>query len=788
LRRLALVALLSALAACHHDGDAVLVIVVTASGSPPSVTTLEVTLSGPGSPPSTKSYSRDDGAAIAFPTTLSARLPVYATGTLSVDVDAEDGTGGSVASGHQGPIMIRAGERKMIYVQLGCGDAPCVVDGGIGNNDGGSPTDPRCGNGRVDPGETCDTAIAAGYPGACPPSCDDHIACTHDIASGSDCTLSCAHEEITTAHLGDGCCPAGATAEDDQDCSSKCDNGAVDPGETCDTRIAPGSPGACPTDADCQDPGPCFHAQLVSAGTCAAVCMVNAVVAQIAGDGCCPAGAINAGDSDCPITCGDGVVDPGEMCDVGIAPPARGACPVSCVDLDPCTTDDLSGSGCNATCMHRPINKPLSGDGCCPKDPSGKPLFTQLTDSDCSPACGNGVVERGETCDPPSACPTSCPATVSDLSKCLRAQLVGDAASCTARCEAVDVTECSMQVADQCCPATCTTLNDADCATVALLCGNRSVDGQNGEHCDIGTLPGTPTFCPTTCIFKKACIEDRLLSAGSCAAECIYLPITSYRAGDGCCPPGTGANFVLDPDCPTLCGNSVVESPAENCDFGIKGSCADGDGGECPPSIGCTQYVVRGNLATCSTTCVATTITACTGGDGCCPAGCSPTNDSDCTVVCGDGVVEPGETCDHGITAGMPGACPQTCDDGNACTRDLASGSSQACTRACAHQPITGCIGGDGCCPAGCSSATDSDCAATCGDRTIGAGETCDPPTTCPTTCPDDGDACTVERLTGSAASCDASCLHVPITGCSGTTRDACCPTGCTPANDSDCS
>ena len=33
-------------------------------------------------------------------------------------------------------------------------------------------------------------------------------------------------------------------------------------------------------------------------------------------------------------------------------------------------------------------------------------------------------------------------------------------------------------------------------------------------------------------------------------------------------------------------------------------------------------------------------------GDGCCAPGCNATNDSDCTPICGNGVVEAGETCD----------------------------------------------------------------------------------------------------------------------------------------------
>jgi hypothetical protein len=787
-------ALLAALSACHHQSDATLLIVVTAAGSPPPVVKLDVTLSGDAVTPSMKSYSRDDNAPIVFPTTLAAVVPSSKAGTLNVEVRAEDAAGAVVASGNDDAIMLRAGEKKTITVQLDCGGDACIVDGGPGS-DGGPTDNPRCGNGRVDPGETCDTAIRAGDPGACPPSCDDHVACTRDGRTGSDCTVTCTHTEITEAAIGDGCCPTGVGHGDDPDCSSSCGNGAVETGEICDQGIAHGAPGSCPNDADCTAAGPCFHAQLVSAGTCSAVCALTPIVAQVSGDGCCPAGASHAGDDDCPSACGDGVLDreAGETCDPGIAPPQTGACPVSCDDAKPCTTDYLTGSGCHTLCVHVNITKPLSGDGCCPKDPMTQtPLATQITDSDCGPVCGNGVVERGETCDPPSSCPTDakdCPPTPSP---CLRGELVGDPANCTAHCEVKKVTACNPNPdpdpthAEHCCPDNCTPENDYYCGLVASACGNGLRETTNGELCDTAIGPQQARHCPASCGDGNMCTTDLLLGKGSCAAACYYLPITSFLPGDGCCPIVSGVNFTVDPDCPMVCGNGVVESPRESCDYAIPGSCPDTPGG-CPPAMGCTRYVVQGSRTTCDATCVATPVTACVDDDGCCPAGCSPATDSDCRVVCGDGVVAAGETCDRGITAGMPGACPVTCNDGDACTVDLASGSTQTCTRVCAHQPITGCMSGDGCCPPGCAAAADDDCSPRCGDGKVGAGETCDPPSSCPRTCPDDGDRCTADQMTGDASTCDAACRHVPITACSGAAADACCPTGCTPANDADC-
>lgn len=73
-------------------------------------------------------------------------------------------------------------------------------------------------------------------------------------------------------------------------------------------------------------------------------------------------------------------------------------------------------------------------------------------------------------------------------------------------------------------------------------------------------------------------------------------------------------------------------------------------------------------------------------------------------TACGDGELDPGETCDP------PASCATTCDDGDACTSDLTSGTSAQCNFACSQTPVTACAA-DGCCPAGCSFQNDSDCA-----------------------------------------------------------------------------
>ena len=74
--------------------------------------------------------------------------------------------------------------------------------------------------------------------------------------------------------------------------------------------------------------------------------------------------------------------------------------------------------------------------------------------------------------------------------------------------------------------------------------------------------------------------------------------------------------------------------------------------------------------------------------------------------VCGDGVFGPTELCEVAITSG-PGACPIDCADTDACTSDRVEGT--ACQSSCAHEAITLCTSGDGCCPAGCDR-RDFDC------------------------------------------------------------------------------
>jgi hypothetical protein len=770
---------LVSLAACRSSSEGVLVITVTMAGAPPPVAALDVTLTV-GAASDENQYEAPGGAPISFPTTFTARLPAGLAGELKIDIKATDLDARVVARGKQGPLTLGAGARQTIVVHLDCGGAECALpasDGGASPDAPGADAalDPACGNGVIDLGETCDVAIAEGAPGACPRAdCDDGVACTTNVHAGAGCQATCVNDELTARVAGDECCPRGATSADDPDCPATCGNGALDAAETCDTALGAGAPGACPTAASCDDHEPCTVDRLIAEGTCGARCVhTGRAPSGDVMDACCPAGAWHEADVDCPASCGDGHLQEGERCDPGIREGTFGACPRTCDDGDPCTLDVRAGSGCTARCMHVAITASVSGDGCCP------PRATRRTDRDCAPACGNKVVEPGESCDKAGdgndACPRACPPSPS---ACLVGALLGAADDCTLRCGLTKITACAAKT-DGCCADGCTAATDPDCS---LTCGDGVVDPGAGETCDTAIAAGAPGACPTTCADGVACTRDVLVSAGTCQAACLFLPVTDARPGDGCCPPG--ADATTDPDCVPVCGNGVAEPPGETCDYAAgAGACPT----TCPSGDACTPIRIEGIVGGCTSACVAHPVTSCRAGDGCCPAGCTIATDADCRARCGDGVLSAGESCDRAITAGLAGACPPSCDDRDACTLDVTTGTTAGCSRACHHAALTACVSGDGCCPPGCTEAADRDCRATCGDGRVGAGETCDPPSTCPVTCPDDGDPCTRERLVGDGPSCTARCESVPVTACSNAAPDLCCPTGCTAATDSDC-
>jgi hypothetical protein len=183
----------------------------------------------------------------------------------------------------------------------------------------------------------------------------------------------------------------------------------------------------------------------------------------------------DAGDDEIvsALTCGNGVVDPFERCDIAIALGRVGACPEGCSGRELCTQHVLVGRQCTARCVDVQITQPIPDDGCCPSEVSSS------QDNDCASTCGNRVVERGEQCDPPETCARKEACVSHDV--CEVANYRGDPKQCTAACEFQPIQACLG--GDGCCPPGCTSETDTDCRDSSPSC-----DGGCQSPADAATL------------------------------------------------------------------------------------------------------------------------------------------------------------------------------------------------------------------------------------------------------------------------------------------------------------
>jgi len=260
----------------------------------------------------------------------------------------------------------------------GC-SAACTVEPYFscsGASDSSCTTTIRCGNGLVEPGETCETHSEAGAP--LDNGCLD--GCQGFNAPGSECGNGVVepgeHCEGPTV----GCDAVNCRPADGYACSTStscerlpyCGDGVVDPGEGCDDANGSSTDGcgACVVDTG---------GGYVCAGS------PSTCIREVCGDG----------TRTISEACDDGDLTPGDGCDQNCAVEAEWICPAEgedCLEIcgdgaivgdEECDDDNtIDGDGCNAACRIE------TGFAC----PTEGALCVEAV-------CGNGDVESGEGCD-----------------------------------------------------------------------------------------------------------------------------------------------------------------------------------------------------------------------------------------------------------------------------------------------------------------------------------------------------------------------------------------------------
>ena len=410
------------------------------------------------------------------------------------------------------------------------------TDGGASAPDGGPSGTPAdgpgatgpeppaiCGNGRVEPGETCDP------PGDCPRACEE-ITCTRQALVGSpdQCNVRCQEEKITACTSGDRCCPRSSspacTAVSDAECAAVCDNGAVESGENCEPRAE------CQRRADaCKDDRDTLRMPTGDVQTCTFACTERKRPCQ-AGDSQCPTGCTAGSDPDC-AGCGNGRLDSGETCD----PCSNTSC---ASDRDTIRTPGGSAGSCTFSCNASPRPCSQTSDGQCPASCSPS------QDVDCKR-------DPGGPCTSDTGCTTGfCVGGVCCSTRCTRvpAGRCGDSGVCTggvcqpntgATCESAECNASEARTAGECSPAG--------------TCINRRTTPCNGTSCQSNTCgscpdPGERTGCQSGRYCgsdRRSCLlqfgeGERCTSNGQCRSN------TCNQEQSLCCPASCaafGANY-----------------------------------------------------------------------------------------------------------------------------------------------------------------------------------------------------------------------------------------------------
>ncbi len=505
-----------------------------------------------------------------------------------------------------------------------------------------------CGNGTVDAGEDCDTAL----PGSC-------------------CASTCLYKSSATL-----CRPSAGICDNAELCSG---SSATCPGNgfkfgtpcrpsagICDTtEFCNGSSASCPANT--------FEAPTTLCRPAADVCDVEEFCTG--SSAACPTDHFLASTESCR--------GPADVCDIEEFCPGNGpSCPADAKSTAVCRP---SASGCDAVETCDGVNDSCPGDDVLPSGTTCRPSV--------------GVCDSAETCDGSSF---DCPADAKSTAVCRAAAGPCDVAEscngvgngCPSDGFATSATTCrasagGCDVAESCtgsstaCPGDTVQSSGFVCRASAGGCDvQETCDGSSSAcpadavqpsatecrasagPCDVAeSCDGSSTACPSdgfessTTVCRAAvggCDAAELCSGGdaSCPGDSFEPSGTVCRPTAGVCDAAETCSGV-DADCPAdgFQPNTVVCRPdAGQCD--VAESCSGGgvdcpaDGSE-PDGTTCND----GNSCTISDQCTAGVC----GGD---------------SMLCGNGTVDSG--------------CGEACDDGN-------TSSNDGCSATCQVEPGLGC-------------------------------------------------------------------------------------------------
>ncbi len=454
-----------------------------------------------------------------------------------------------------------------------------------------------------------------------------------------------------------------------------------------------------------------------------------------------------------PTTCGDGHLDPGEVCD--------GA------DLDGQTCLSLGFRG---------------GTLACAEDCTWNTGQCRQTNQ-----CGDGFVGDGEVCDGADldgqtcqslgyhggtlACTTDC---TWDFVSCEAAGRCGDGILQTSAGETCDGADLNGQTCqglgyhggDLACAADCT--RDLSSCVAAGRCGDGAIQAAHGETCDGLNVGGQSCTGMGYHGGTLACAADCSLNLAACVA--------AGRCGDGIVQTSAGETCdgtnLDDQTCGSLGYYGGTLSCATDCTLELTSCMAAGRCGDgvLQPSEGetCDETDLAGE------TCEGRGYY---GGTLLCSADCLAFVETQCAGRCGDGVVQTtsGEVCDGANLAGQSCsnrafyggqlACLPSCDGFNEAACVAAGRCGDGLVQAAHGEVCDGAnLGGNSCvtlgmygtgltCFSNCQGFNTSACAGRCGDGIIQTayGEVCDGANL-------DGDSCTNRDFHGGQLLCAPNC------------------------------